>query len=57
MERSGEFTPHLPPTLRYGATNNPFPFEGRGKAFADECRRALNLLSLNKGRGEGLINI
>src|SRR6266404_9406333 len=44
-----DVTPHL----------NPLPCEGRGGEFADECQRALNLLSLNKGRGEdeGLINI
>jgi len=23
MERSGEFTPHLPPTLDYGVAGNP----------------------------------
>jgi len=38
MERLRELTPHL----------NPLLSEGRGEEFADECRRALNLLSLKQ---------
>jgi hypothetical protein len=57
MQRLGEFTPHLPPTLRYGATSNPLPSEGRGEESAQRGLRtsgqpALPLL-LEKRRGEG----
>jgi hypothetical protein len=57
MERSGEFTPHLPPTLRYGATSNPFPSEGRGEeraatTFMNKSSPVSPLL-LEKRRGEG----
>src|SRR6266446_40367 len=34
MERLREFTPHLPSTLRYGATSSPLPCEGRGEETA-----------------------
>jgi len=57
MERSGEFTPHLPPTFRYGATSDPFPFEGRGKESAATMfmnkSAPVSPLLLEKRRGEG----
>jgi hypothetical protein len=58
MQRLGEFTPYLLPTLRYGMTSNPLPSHGRGEESAQQrCLRASRQsalpLLLEKRRGEG----
>ena len=58
MERLGAFTPHLPPTLRYGATSNPLPSDERGEESAQQrclrtSRQSALALLLEKRRGEG----